>query len=184
VQIEALAWLPANAFHVAAATMTGQFLGAGDPRRAAHSGVVAAACGTSLLTIAATVFYLGGGLLTTFFTGDATDPTGRASADLLKIVCFATPSLGLLTALQGALRGAGDTRWSLGVTLAGLILLRLPLACWLAWEQIPLPFTDATVAGWELGVAGAWWAMVSDVIFRSGLVLLRFLHGGWKGVTV
>jgi putative MATE family efflux protein len=184
VQIEALAWLPANAFHVAAATMTGQFLGAGDPRRAARSVFVAGSCAVGLLTIAALVFYFGGSLLTTFFTGDATDPTGIATARLLKIVCFATPALGLLMVLQGALRGAGDTRWSLGITLVSLILLRVPLACWFAWEQIPLPLTDAVMPGWGWGVAGAWWAMVIDVVVRCGLALLRFLHGGWKRTTV
>ena len=184
VQIEALAWLPANAFHVAAATMTGQFLGAGDPRRASRSVLVASVFAVSLLTVAAIVFYFGGGILTTLFTGDAHDPTGIATARLLKIVCFATPSLGLLMVLQGALRGAGDTRWSLGITLVSLMLLRIPLACWFAWQQVPLPFSDAEFAGWGMGVAGAWWAMVIDVIVRSGLALLRVLHGGWKMATV
>ena len=37
VQIEALAYLPCFAFQVAASTMTGQFLGAGDPRRASRA---------------------------------------------------------------------------------------------------------------------------------------------------
>lgn len=184
VQIEALAWLPANAFHVAAATMTGQFLGAGDPRRAARSVFVAGSCGVGLLTIAALVFYFGGGLLTAFFTGDATDSTGIATARLLKIACFATPSLGLLMVLQGGLRGAGDTRWSLGITLVSLMLLRVPLACWFAWEQIPIPFADAIIPGWGMGVAGAWWAMVIDVVVRSGLAALRFWHGGWQRMTV
>jgi putative MATE family efflux protein len=184
VQIEALAWLPANAFHVAAATLAGQLLGAGDPRRAARSVFVAAACAVGLLTASALVFYFGGGLLTMFFTGDAADPTGIETARLLKIASFATPPFGLLMVLQGALRGAGDTRWSLGISLFSLILLRVPLACWFAWEQIPLPLTDAVLPGWSMGVAGAWWAMAIDVAVRSGLTTLRFLHGGWKRTTV
>lgn len=184
VQIEALAWLPVNAFHVAAATMTGQFLGAKDPRRAARSIFVASATGVTLLTVAAFIFYFGGGLLAAFFTGDTHDPTSLATARLLKIACFATPALGLLIVLQGALRGAGDTRWSLGITLVGLVGLRIPLACWLAWEHVPLPFLDMSLAGWEMGVAGAWWAMVIDVIARAGLALFRIVEGGWKTQTV
>jgi Na+-driven multidrug efflux pump len=38
--------------------------------------------------------------------------------------------------------------------------------------------------GYGLGVIGAWYAMTADVIVRSLLVLIRFLHGGWKRVRV
>ena len=53
----------------------------------------------------------------------------------------------------------------------GLAGIRLPLA-WL-------------MADWlDLGVAGAWYAMVIDLYLRCGLITGRFLHGGWKRVKV
>jgi Na+-driven multidrug efflux pump len=33
-------------------------------------------------------------------------------------------------------------------------------------------------------VAGAWYAMVADMLLRCALVVFRFLHGGWKRVEV
>lgn len=180
VQIEALAWLPVNAFQVAAATMAGQFLGAGDPRRATRSVLVTCAVGVSMMFVASFIFYFGGGLLTGVFTGDAAHPTATTTTRLLRITAIATPSLGLLIILQGALRGAGDTRWSLAITFVGLVGLRIPLACLFAWQVIPLPFTDVTISGFGLGVAGAWWASNIDLIVRSGLAALRIWHGGWK----
>ena len=45
-------------------------------------------------------------------------------------------------------------------------------------------FTDFAIPGFALGVAGAWWAMVTDVVLRSLLAAARFAQGGWKKVRV
>jgi MATE family, multidrug efflux pump len=49
---------------------------------------------------------------------------------------------------------------------------------------LPIPFSELVIpaAGW--GVAGAWWAMVTDVILRSLLAAGRFALGGWKTIRV
>ncbi len=184
VQIEALAYLPCFAFHVAASTMTGQLLGAGQPQRAARSAWEACGTGVGLLTCAALVFYFAGGFLAGFFTGDTHDPTAQATAKLLKIVAFSTPPLAVLMVLTGALRGAGDTRFPMIFTFVGLIGVRLPLASLLAWESFTVPWLDVTLTGFGLGVAGAWWAMVIDVNLRALLILGRFVYGRWKTLTV
>jgi len=183
VQIEALAYLPCYAFHVAAATMTGQLLGAGDPHRAARSAIEACFVGGAMLTAAALVFYFAGAWLAGFFTGDIHDPTAIAAGKLLKIVAFSTPPLAIVMVLTGALRGAGDTRWPLVATFIGLIAVRLPLACLFAWESFQVPWLGITVTGLGLGVAGAWWAMVIDVVLRSILLVFRFWQGSWKAMT-
>jgi Na+-driven multidrug efflux pump len=90
---------------------------------------------------------------------------------LLRIVSVAMPPLAILQVLTGALRGAGDTAWPLLFTFLGFLAVRLPLAYLLAIH-------------WHWGVAGAWYAMVADMIFRCALVVFRFLHGGWKKVEV
>jgi len=184
VQIEALAYLPCQAFYVAAATMTGQFLGAGDRRRAAYSARMTCSVAVLMLTGTALIFFFGGDALAAFFTGDPQDPTALEAGKLLRIVAFSTPPLAVLMVLTGALRGAGDTRWPLMITFLGLIGIRLPLACFLAWQTFDVPWLDLTVAGRGLGVAGAWWAMVTDVSLRSGLILFRFRSGGWATARV
>ena len=60
----------------------------------------------------------------------------------------------------------------------------LALACFLAWDQIPLPFTETSLPGLGFGVDGAWLAMVVDATVRSQLALGRFWQGGWMGVKV
>ncbi len=184
VQIEALAYLPGHAFQVAAATIAGQYLGGGDPRRATRGVLTTLAVGGSLVTGVGVFFFFGGHLLTTFFLGDPLDPTGLLTARLLRVVALSLPSQAIATVLTGALRGAGDTFWPLVITFIGFVLVRIPGACLLAWHEIPIPGAGIYFAGFGLGVMGAWWAMVADTVVRSVLVTLRFWQGKWTKVVV
>jgi putative MATE family efflux protein len=186
IQIEALAYMPGSAFQIAAATLAGQYLGARDPQRAMRSVVTACAAAGALMAVAGLVFYLGAVPLVEFFL----DP-GRHSADviglaarLLRIVAYAMPALAVMMVLSGALRGAGDTRWPLLFTLLGFLVVRIPLATYLAHTTLVLPGTDMVIGGLGLGVVGAWYAMAIDVVFRGVLFFARFWHGGWQRVEV
>jgi Na+-driven multidrug efflux pump len=37
---------------------------------------------------------------------------------------------------------------------------------------------------WQLGLLGAWLAMVSDLVVRGLAFLIRFAHGSWQGYRV
>jgi putative MATE family efflux protein len=183
VQIEAMSYLPGSAFQVAAATLAGQSLGAADQRRARRGVLLCVGSALAIMTVAGLVLYFFGEPVARVFTGETSETT-ILTGKLLKIVALSCPSLAILMVLSGALRGAGDTRASLAITFVGLVGVRIPLACWLAWSEVPLPFTDLSIPGAGLGVAGAWHAMVGDVILRSLLALARFIQGGWQRVRV
>ena len=183
VQIEAMSYLPGSAFQVAAATIAGQSLGAADQRRAVRGVWLCAGSALAIMTVAGCVLYFAGESVARIFTGETTATT-VLTGELLKIVALSCPSLAILMVLSGALRGAGDTRWSLAITFIGLVGVRIPGALLLAWSEVPLPFTDLAIPGAGLGVAGAWYAMIGDVMLRSVLAAGRFLHGGWQRVPV
>ena len=179
VRVESIAYLPGHAFQVAASTMAGQYLGAGDLRRAERG--VAAACfaGLVFMCSAGLLFYFGAALLTEFFTGSRTNPTALAAVPLLQLSAFSMPGMALAMIGSGALRGAGDTRWPLVITLIGFLLVRIPAAAWLLYEP-------RSVLGIALpvGVLGAWVATVADLWVRAALTAWRFRHGGWKQAQV
>jgi Na+-driven multidrug efflux pump len=183
LQIEAMSYLPGSAFSVAAATIAGQSLGAADQQRAVRGVLLCAWCAAAIMTTAGLLMFFGGEWIAMFFTGER-DELAVFVGRLLKIVAISCPALGLLMVMLGALRGAGDTRLSLAITLIGLVGVRLPGACLLAWDQVPIPFMSLVIPGAGLGVAGAWTAMVTDVILRSLLAVARFAEGGWKKVRV
>jgi putative MATE family efflux protein len=181
VQIEAMSYLAGNAFAVAAATMAGQSLGADDAPRAIRSTLVGCGLAMTLMCSAGLLFFTFGEPLAVFFTKDESETT-RMTGQLLQIVALSCPFLAVLQVFSGALRGAGDTAWPLIITLAGLICVRIPGAMWLAWDEVPLFGTS--LPGWNLGVHGAWMAMVADVAVRSVLVSIRFAGGKWRHVKV
>ena len=69
-------------------------------------------------------------------------------------------------------------------TLLGLLGVRVPLAYYLAWSEVNIPLLGITLAGQGMGLIGAWYAMVADVVLRSVLVVGRFYQGGWRKIQV
>lgn len=183
VQIEAMSYLPGSAFQVAAATLAGQALGAADPRRAVRGVLLCIASAAAIMTVAGLVLFFAGESLAVVFVGERNE-TALLVGRLLRIVALSCPPLAVLMVTSGALRGSGDTAWPLAFTFLGLVCVRIPGACLLAWDEVPLPLVGVSIPGFGLGVAGAWWAMVADVILRSLLAAGRFAQGGWKRVKV
>ncbi len=183
VQIEAMSYLPGSAFQVAAATLAGQSLGAADRRRAVRGVLLCVLSACAIMTAAGLVMYFAGESLALFFLGARTD-TAILTGRLLKVVALSCPALAVLMVISGALRGSGDTAWPLAITFIGLVGVRLPGACLLAWDEVPLPMVDFALPAAGLGVIGAWYAMIADVILRSVLAAGRFFQGGWQKVRV
>jgi putative MATE family efflux protein len=186
VTIESLAFLPGSAFQVAAATLAGQFLGGHDERRArATVGLAAAVC-CGLMTAAAGAFLLFADPLAAWFVGGAAAQPRVATlaASLVRIVAFAQPPLALLMVLSGGLRGAGATRPPMLVNFVGLVAIRLPLAVFLAWPEIPLPAGLGTIAGCGLAARGAWLAMAVDLTARGLAMLAIFSRTDWTRARV
>ena len=184
VRIESITYLPGFAFQVAAATMVGQFLGAGDVRRARRAVLDALLVGGGVMMSAGLFMYVAPSAITSFFIrGDQVEVI-ELTTRLLPIVATAIPALAVVSIRSGALRGAGDTRVPLIFTFVGLVLVRLPLAAYLAHATLTLPLVDTTITGRGLGVTGAWYAMVTDVTLRCALFTARYFQGGWSRVEV
>jgi putative MATE family efflux protein len=184
IQVEALGYMPGGAFQISAATMAGQYLGARDLARARRSVMMACAVASAIMVAAGVVFHVAAVPLASFFLGDRPSEVVPLAAQLLRIVAYAMAPLALVMVLAGALRGAGDTRWPLALNLLGVVLVRVPLAMYLAHESIRLPLTGYTIAGAGLGVAGAWYAAVLDIVARALLLIARFRHDAWQRIEV
>lgn len=185
VQIEAACFLPGAAFQAAAATMAGQFLGAGMPERATKSGWWCLAGGGLIMGTMAIVLYFYGHYFAYFFTGNWDDPTVIKVAELLQIISLIMPFLAIVMILTGSLRGAGDTFWPLLFTIFGFFVLRIPLAAVFSFETLPwLQSAGLNQIAFGWGVSGAWYAMIIDIVVRSQFALARFIHGGWKKIKL
>ena len=130
------------------------------------------------------LFFFGAEMLTGIFAGEQTRRAADGAIPLLQLVAISMPSLALVIILNGALRGAGDTRVPLIFTVIGLVGIRIPLAYYLAWQELEIPWLGFHIQGQGMGLIGAWYAMIADVGLRSLLVVGRFWQGRWKEITV
>jgi putative MATE family efflux protein len=172
IRCEAIAFLTVTAFAVAASTLTGQYLGAGRPDLARRAIWAAWALGVVVLVALGLMIYALAGPMFFVFTGGRQPEVAALGVPVLRVVAFAMPALATINVLNGALRGAGDTRWPWVFVVLGYLFVRLPLTYLLA--------TPEALGGLGWGLYGAWIAMLADLCLRAGLVAARFLHGGWR----
>jgi len=163
-QLETLSFLPCIGFSAAASALVGQSLGMRDPQRATRSGWAAARMAAVWTTVAGVLLAAFPALFIGVFTSDAT--VIAAGIGALIVVGFAQPAQAVNFAIAGALRGAGDTRFTLFATIVNWLLIRLPLAYLLAF---PL----------GLGLAGVWLGVLIDYAVRAVILMLRFRGGRW-----
>jgi putative MATE family efflux protein len=184
IQVEALGYMPGGAFQVSAATMAGQYLGARDLIRARYSVIQTCLVAAAVMIVAGVIFYVAATPLAGFFLTGQNQEVIPLAAELLRIVAYAMAPLAVVLVLVGALRGAGDTRWPLALNLLGIVLFRVPVAYYLTRREIYLPLLGWTIHGGNLGVIGAWYAMVLDIVIRCILLMLRFRHDAWQRIDV
>ncbi len=184
IQIEAIAYMPGSAFQIAAATLVGQYLGGSEVGKAKRSAWLACLAAAGVMLAAGVVFFVAAQPLVSIFLPPDRHATEVAllAARLLRLIAVAMLPLAISMVLAGALRGAGDTRWPLVITILGFVAIRLPLASY--WSQDQLEFLGVSLSGMALGVVGAWYAMIVDVVLRSLMLIARFVHGGWQHVDV
>lgn len=169
IRVEALSYLPGFAMGIAAATLTGQYLGAGDPERARRSAILCWKLGAGMMGLMGLWFMAWPQPLIRLATDEpellATAPT------LLRMAGFVQVFFATSIVLGQAMRGAGDTRSTLLLTAASTYAVRLPLVYLFA---VPL--------GW--GLIGVWMGLCTELAVRGCLFAWRFGHGDWLRAKV
>ena len=181
---ESVAEMFGLAFGVAASVLVGQNLGAGRPDEARRGGLIAYACGASLMTIGGVVFFTFATPLFAFYCPKPEQaPVVAVGVPVLRLVAFAMPALAACHVFSSGLRGAGDTRWPLVFTTVGFFTVRLPLTFLLCESAVSLPW-GGVLPGLGLGLYGCWLAMQADLWLRGALFLWRFTAGNWQQTRV
>jgi putative MATE family efflux protein len=169
MRVEEFAFLPSWGFSVAATTLVGQCLGARRPDLAEKSANLAQRyCLIAMVALGLLTFFLGKNLLSIFIDDPEVVRLGTLG---LQIWAIAMPGMAVNQTLAGGLRGAGDTRWVLLLTTAGMWTMRVAGGALLAFT-------------FGFGVAGAWGGAVLDHTVRAVIIWWRFRTGKWKSIKV
>jgi putative MATE family efflux protein len=125
VRILAFTWIPGLGLSVAAATLVGHALGAGDAQLARRSGWEAMRIGFVISLVLAAVFIFLRIPMAKLFTSDAA--VIAALDPFILLLGIGLPFLVVHFTLAGALRGAGDTMTPLKAATLGNWVFRVPL---------------------------------------------------------
>jgi putative MATE family efflux protein len=184
IRIEAISFLPGFAMSMAAATLAGQYLGAGSPASARRAIVICTSMSIAIMGLFGIMLMWIPDELTRLISSQ---PEHLAmTPPLLFIIGMVQIPFAISLTLRGALRGAGDTTMVMMLTWISTYLIRLPLVYAFSGVDIPLPgggvfenlFRD------EPSLTGVWIGMSIELVFRAALFSGRFFHGGWARVSV
>ncbi len=164
VQWESFSFLPGFAIGTAAAALAGQFLGAGNIAMAKRAVVVCTLLAVALMGSLGVVYMVFGSELTELISLQSKHVN---LVPQLLFICGTTQVFFAISmVVRQALRGAGDTVWTLIITTVSCYGVRLPAAWFLGMVM-------------DLGLVGVWIALCGELAVRACLFLARFLHGGW-----
>lgn len=167
--IASVSIMPAFAFSIAATTMVGQSLGGNNRKKAQESASRAFLFALILMSTMGLVFIIFRRYLLGFYTQDP--DVIRLGMVSLAFVALAQPFQATSFVLGGALRGAGDTRWTMFSTSTSVWVMRVGVGVLLGLVL-------------KMGFWGIWIGWMSDFILRSFLVAVRYRSGKWKEIKV
>lgn len=171
-------WSVAGAVGQATATGVGQNLGARTPARASE--LTYKSTGTTM-----GVLFVAGGLAWVFpeiamgiFISDSA--VIGEGIRFLRIIALSWAFFGGLMVVQGAFRGAGDTRIAMVLSFLSRWIFRIPTAVVLAFATTVTVPGVGTVSGFGWGVEGLWWGYAFAAIASFFVGAAWFLLGTWR----
>jgi len=170
-----IVFMPMMGLAVAVSSLVGRYLGAGQPELAERS--VYSAFGMSLvyMSLCGALYVLGPGLLLGPYAAGA-DPAvfpgvAKLATALLRFVALYSIFDMMNVIFAAGLKGAGDTVYPLGLTVA------------LSWIAMLVPaYVCCLVLGG--GVYVAWTTASAYVVLLGVLMVRRFRAGRWKSLRV
>jgi len=161
--------LPAWGLSNAAATLTGQNLGAGKPDRAEKSVWITTGYIIIFMLSVSLFFYLFGSPIVNFMNSDI--QARHFALQTLRIVSLGYVFFGISMAMLNAFNGAGDTRTPTIVNLVAFWLFQIPLAWFLSQYYIKEP-------------KGIFIAILISQFVSAVLSYYLFKRGTWKKVKI
>ena len=169
----------ADGFGIAGTSLVGQMLGRKRKDLSYIYGRLAQRFALAVsIALAAFCALLRGPLVSMFITENA-NPGVRETAEMLMIIVAAFQPFQMVQVVtSGALRGAGDVKYTARVMLLTVLLVRPTLSLlgiWAARNVFDVP---------DLAIAAAWVAAIIDMIVRQVLVERRYRSGKWQDIRV
>ena len=169
----------ADGLGVAGTSLVGQMLGARRKDLAHVYGTLAQKSAFLISIAVASLCVFGRGFLVSMFISENASPGVQELAETVMIVVGIFQPFQMLSVVaSGALRGAGDVKYTARVMALTVMIIRpvLALACvYIIGTVMNLP---------DLALIGAWVASLGDMVTRMILFMKRYRSGSWHDIRV
>lgn len=169
LNIESISFMPTIGIAIAATTLVGKHLGENNAKESLKSGLTAAFMGTLLGSSIALIYFIFPGFSLSLFTNEI--EVINYSIKTLRLVAFNQIFLAFVVIMTGSLRGAGDTKGAMYITVMRLWLVFIPLSYIFVVKN-------------NFGVAGVWMAETTSFLIFSILVYKRFRNMKWAEIKI
>jgi len=191
IRIEAFSFMPGFAMGMAAATLAGQYLGAGSPALARRAVLWCTGIAVVVMGTLGAAFVLFPDEIVGLFTSQPTHL--RIAPHLVRICGYVQIPFAVAIVTRSALRGAGDVRVVMTLTWITTYLIRLPLAYVLSGVDITSSSSNArdglrvlleNPSPFHGGLEWLWLGLCLELVVRGGVFAARFAQGGWTRIRV
>jgi MATE family multidrug resistance protein len=169
-----VSFVPLLGIQIGVVSLVGRYMGAGRPdlaARATNSGLTMALAYSSLILI---LFVFLPEFLVAVFQPQITDDiylqANPLAVQMLRLAALYVLADAMMVVFSGALRGAGDTFWTMCISVT------------LHWMLIPVLLLVLRV--FNLPPQIAWLALIAAFMVFSGMFYLRYRSGRWKALNL
>lgn len=162
ITAESLCYMPGYGIGEAAATLTGQSIGAGRRELARKFARMTVWFGIASMAVTGAAMFFTAPAMMALLTPD--ESIRRLGTMVLRIEAFAEPMYGASIVAAGSFRGAGDTFIPSMMNFGSIWFVRITLALLLVGN---------------LALKGVWIAMCIELCFRGMIFMVRLYSGRW-----
>ena len=166
IRVLMFAIIPAMGLSIATSALVGQNIGARKMDRALAINRIGSILAFVTLTLGGVVLWFVAYPLSELFMPDGGEALDR-SAEFIRILAPTFGLVGWQMVLMGTMRGAGDTKSSMILTIVSQYLIQFPLAYIFAHVM-------------QLGSVGIWWSFSVTNAISTVVIVLWYMRGSWK----
>jgi len=162
ITVESLCYMPGYGIAEAATTLVGQGIGAGQRLLTRSFARMSVALGIGVMTVMGVLMWIFAPELMGLMS--PVEEVITLGTQVLRIEAWAEPMFAAAIVCNGVFIGAGDTIIPAAMSLVSMWAVRLTLAATLAPKY---------------GLKGVWTAMLTELLFRGSIFLIRLFKGRW-----
>jgi MATE family multidrug resistance protein len=169
-----VSFIPLLGIEIAVTSLVGRYMGAGTPETAHHAAMSGIKTGIFYSLVILILFLLVPEYLVKVFhpknESALFDQVVPVATAMIRIASLYVLAEAVMVAIVGALRGAGDTHFTMIISVAA------------HWSFVPIVYFMLKV--WNMSPVTAWLGLVIMFLLFCGVLILRYRNGKWQTIRV